>query len=102
MSKQKTKSKPEGVDKQQRKAVLESTALLAELRNILAQYADKENWSESTVPVQGKYISNGHTEDHYTECYVDGKFAPAERGLEIVTLLFANDQDDPHPPESEL
>jgi len=48
------------------------TALLAELRGILKEYADEDNWQESTVPVQGRYISNNHTEDHYTECFADG------------------------------
>lgn len=79
------KAKPTPDDEQ-----VSSDALLAELRGILERYADEDEWSEITVPVQGMYISNGHTEDHYTECYVDGMFKPAQRGLEILSLLSAN------------
>lgn len=71
-------------------ASVPSSDLLAELREILAEYADEENWHESTAPVQGMYISNGHTEDHYTECFVDGMHNPARRGLEILDQLSAN------------
>ena len=67
------------------RAASEAVELLRELKQILAEYANDDNYSTSTQSYDGKYISNGVTEETYYE--FDGDSSGAKKGLEIVDKL---------------
>ena len=60
--------------------------MLAELAEILTEYADDENYY--TTKRDCEWVTNGVTEETFSEFFGDSE--GAKRGLEIVRLLQAN------------